>query len=51
MKTERVKTPETTEEVSSHPGKTGLGSTKRHRNTSRAAENAMVDLEKGLVNL
>jgi len=28
MKAERVKTPATTEEVSSHPGETGLGAQK-----------------------
>jgi hypothetical protein len=50
MRAELVKTPETTEEMSSHPGETAFGRTKRHRNTlrQRKTENG---LEKGLANL
>jgi hypothetical protein len=48
MKAEHVKTPETTEEVSSHPGETGLGGTKRHRNTPCAREKPRADWKRDL---
>jgi hypothetical protein len=38
MKAEHVKTPETTEEVSSHPGEKEQWSQKRHRNTPNAGK-------------
>jgi hypothetical protein len=48
MKAEHVKTPENTEEVSSHPGEKGLGRTKRHRNTPSAREKPRTDCKNDL---
>ena len=48
MKAEHVKAPETTEEVSSHPGKKGIGAKKRHRNTPCAREKRRTAWKKDL---
>jgi hypothetical protein len=50
MKAQHVITPETTEEMSSHPEDNGGWRTKSHQNTSRAAENAAMDNVKRLAN-
>jgi hypothetical protein len=47
MKADRVKTKETTEEVSSHPGEKGNWSQKWHRNIPSASERPRLDWEKG----
>jgi hypothetical protein len=51
MKAERVKTPATTEEVSSHPGEKGHWIKKWHRNTLLCHKETENGLEKGLANL
>jgi hypothetical protein len=51
MKADHVKTTATTEALSSHPGENGHWSQKSRQNTSRAAENATVDIGKRLANL
>jgi hypothetical protein len=48
MKDDHVKTTETTEEVSSHPGEKGHWSQKRHRNTPCAVEKQRVNWKKDL---
>jgi hypothetical protein len=44
----RMKTTETTEEVSSHPEGKGIGSAKSHRNTPCVRENPRADRKKDL---
>jgi hypothetical protein len=51
MKAEHVKTAETTEAVSSHPGETGHWSPKRHRNSPLCQRKTEGGLEKWLASL
>ena len=51
MKAEHVKTPETTEEVSSHPGEKGVESQKKASKHPLCQRKTEGGLEKGLVNL
>jgi hypothetical protein len=48
MKAERVKTPETTEEVFSHPGENGRWSTKSRRNPLLCRKKPRADWQRDL---